>query len=809
MSVIRQVNWLSQQRVDVPDLRAIESAVAADFDVLGGQVIAGEEPLVIRGFTISTTGAFGNRADQLLLNVASGVLLHLGASESGTIFSVPATQAAEQLTATNSKVIGSFAAGQTNYIGIDLRRSADASTSDSTKFLDAQTGEELTKTVPKARILDYRIVISSQPFSAAENVLPIAKVVTDSSNNVSSITDARNLMFRLGSGGDSPSAGAPYSWPDSTRRENPITYSSTSASDPFAGGDKGIQSLQEWMKAVMHRLWELGGGHQWYSASARDNVKLLFGQPVVAASGDNFDWDLGSDTLEWAGLSVAFENSADSSGAGVFKNTITRGTAVIQDGQCLYVDLQRDSTASLAPEVADLTSLWTTNSPVRPGARFIIAWRVGDEIFVRDKAYEVGRDFAAATTSTFGVVKLSRAASSADTIVISDTGGSVTAPAASNLDGLTGTGNGTGQGLVGIGGSSGNGVVGIGPGGSNPGGLLAAGVRGFGGTNGPGIAGHGRGNGLGGSFVADTTGGGVYAVGGTSSGIGVDAYGGGATGTVDSIPLGTGVRATAGQVAGSYGVYGRGYTTGSGVMGKGGDSGTPDTTNPEYGAGTYGVGGTTGGGHGVVGLAGNTASSTSYGGYFKSGTTALYVHSTAGSSTQGALYINAPANAVPIRYGTGHFIYKVISGFEMDLLVPTDTDLDIGTTSSPYRGKIAGTGNSLALCGSFQLPSLSRIDGIDVLIYKPDSGTSQVSLSVHKLSDFTALQVLSSATENKITNVSGNQTLSYTMHATATNRTVAQSCTDSFAYQITLTGDPAVRVIAMKVLYTQFCPMGG
>jgi hypothetical protein len=463
MAVIRQGNWLSQQRVDVPDLRAIESAVANDFDILAGRMLAGKQPLIIKGFTVSVTGTLGNRADLLQLAVAGGLLLHFGASESGTIFQVPDTQAAELLSATNSKVTGSFASSTTNYVGLDLRRSAASDTADSTKFLDANTKREITKTVPKARILDYQLVISTQPFSAATNVAPVAKVVTDASNNVVSVTDARSLMFRLGSGGDTPNATAQYTWSDAARSENTITFSASSAADPFAGGDKGITSLKQWMDALMSRLWELGGGEHWYSQVARDNVKLIFGQPVFVSTNDNFDWNSGTSTLSWKSLSVVFENSV------VFYNTIQDGSAVLNaDGQCLYVDLQRSSAATLVPALGTLTSL---PAPTHPGSRLILAWRQNGLIQIRDKAYEVGRPFPAATTTTLGTAQLFQTpASSTNPVVLNlDTNNAISWTAGGTSTGLTVAGSSSGGGGSAIQGTAGT---------SSKYGVVAAGVSG-------------------------------------------------------------------------------------------------------------------------------------------------------------------------------------------------------------------------------------------------------------------------------------------------------------------------------------------
>ncbi len=149
-------------------------------------------------------------------------------------------------------------------------------------------GLEIRQEVPLARMLNYSIVISTQNFTSASNICPVAKVVTDSSNNVVSITDTRNMMFRLGSGGDNPNALHTYPW--GTRTENSITYSG--GSDSFTGEDKGINNLKSWLDATLTRLWELGGGEHWYSGTADREIKLAYGQPVIAGSGDNFYFPL-------------------------------------------------------------------------------------------------------------------------------------------------------------------------------------------------------------------------------------------------------------------------------------------------------------------------------------------------------------------------------------------------------------------------------------------------------------------------------------------------------------------------------------
>src|SRR6266700_4835757 len=193
--ILRQLNLTPQMRLDLPHLRSIESAGASDFDSLAGKALAGKVPLILKGFTVSAGGTIGNPAQNLALNVAGGLMIHYGASESGSIFTVLDAQAAETLSATNSKVSGAFVAGVINYIGLDLARSADSTTSDLIQVYDPNSKTEVPQTAPLARILNYRIIVSTQNFTASTNVCPIAKITTDSNNNVVSITDSRNMMF--------------------------------------------------------------------------------------------------------------------------------------------------------------------------------------------------------------------------------------------------------------------------------------------------------------------------------------------------------------------------------------------------------------------------------------------------------------------------------------------------------------------------------------------------------------------------------------------------------------------------------------
>jgi hypothetical protein len=264
MAIIRRVNQLSEMREEVSDLKAIESAASADFDLLAQSFIAGTgNPYVINGFTINfASNPIGGASTNLQLVVANGALLATTASQSGTFFLVaPGTPNLVLNAATSSNVYGSFVPSSYNYVGIDYYRFQDPTT-DTQRYIWNPTAQDETQIIaPAAIVLNYEAVISSSLWAA--NILPIAIVETDSSNNVVSITDARPLLFRLGTGGATPNPYYVYPFPQGDT-ENPVTSTSNS-SNPFYGGDKAITDLKDWMNAVMTLLLDIGGGPYWYS----------------------------------------------------------------------------------------------------------------------------------------------------------------------------------------------------------------------------------------------------------------------------------------------------------------------------------------------------------------------------------------------------------------------------------------------------------------------------------------------------------------------------------------------------------------
>lgn len=648
MSVLRNLNVLSQMRLDVPHIRLLESGVAGDFDAVVGRAWAGSKALVVKGFAVAGTG----NANTLALNVADSIAFNVNASASGSFIWIPADRAPEILDgSTNGKVKGSFAASAVNYVGLDFTRQPDESTTDLVQFKDPTTGEQSSRLVPLGKTLDYQISVGIVPFSAQKNLIPLAIVVTDAVNGVITLTDARNMMYRLGSGGDAPSDRSTYSWPQGR------------AVSGFGGADKSLTSQKDWVDAVMTRLQELGGGISWYSPSADRNVEYTnYGTPF--SNGEYFTFNSGTGAITWQGIRFLFDG-----GVGVAPatfNEISASSGTILDGQVLYVDLDRttDRVAGVNGLIAQIGNLANLGTGSVPGNRWVIAWRVGTLLYTRNWRYPVGTIFTPATTTSLGVVQLNQTPDTPFTpTVVSIMAGGMAKVVSTGIGSLgAGTGSGEaddlGQAIWGqAGGLSAsyakNGIAGVGQaaqasglvagigllgvGGNTEDGTGGIGVKGVGGTD-EGVNGHGgnggyfkggagvngyghglyavtggtldsvaaisaQGTGSARAIIATTTGDNAIQATGAIvgvSGIGVNS---GASGVVGTAPLtgisglstgggGQGVLGLAIGPTAGVGVSGQGNLTGSGVKGTGGIGGT----------GVEGIGGTTG--PGVTGIGG-------------------------------------------------------------------------------------------------------------------------------------------------------------------------------------------------------------
>lgn len=446
MAALRRQNWLGQQRVDVPHLRMVEEAVAGDLDALAGQMLTGGIPQILRGFTvIGTTGP----ASGLSVRVAGGRILHPTASDSGTVYTVDSDEADEPLTATNPHVEGAFVPNAVNFVGLDLVAEADDTTTDVAQFLSTDTLQDSPRPVPLARVLRRRFVISTLDPATTPGLAPIAKITTDAGNNVASIADVRNIMWRLGRGGGNPNPQYAYTWP--AGRTDVTDFSST-------GGDRQLGSMKDWMDAVMTRLWESAGGERWFTPISDRNIQLTGTGSTFVSSGENFEWT--GTNVHWKGLAVIFPNSTGTVNEIADQTTDQSGLTDLADGECVYVDLDfsANHTSGLSNQLVMLKGVTATlGAPAIPGSRMIVLWRRGTGVFYRGKVGVIGAtSVPAATTTTLGTVKLSATAPNPASPVVPVLDGSNNAVAA----GLTR--GGLGGGTLAVGGGANDGTIAVG-----------------------------------------------------------------------------------------------------------------------------------------------------------------------------------------------------------------------------------------------------------------------------------------------------------------------------------------------------------
>jgi hypothetical protein len=337
MAVKQSINWLSQLRVDVPMIREIEDGVIYDFKTLW-EIFQNDTPYILSGFTlINTPTAINAPAASLQVSV-DGAIVTIPTDPNGSFLRVAPGTNPEQLNSANTKVTGSFTANSTNYIAVQFSKATDSSTDDLLSFWDVDAKVEFTRTVPTGIVLNYQFVINTTGFGTNA---PIAIVQTNASNQILEITNCKQSLFRLGTGGATPNPNNTFVF--NPALENPLTISGSSAADPFVGGDWDLTNFKQWMDAVMTVLKQLNGGAYWYTNGSTQAT----GISVFT------DWQDSNDSLiDGAGV---FVHSNVTPGqiswtSDLFVKSITGdliyqiapGSLNLLDQQVGYISLQRD-----------------------------------------------------------------------------------------------------------------------------------------------------------------------------------------------------------------------------------------------------------------------------------------------------------------------------------------------------------------------------------------------------------------------------------------------------------------------------------
>ena len=264
MSVLSKVNWLSQQRLDQAHLKANDSFNAADFRAFQKVLSGYSNNYIIRGLEITSVNGL-----QVVIGVANSVVLCsldntasfyvASADESPSVVNVPAGYPNVYIEATCTRLTGTKI--DTAFWDPSIPTNSNAA------------GSEFSAPVDFQEYVSLSISANTTGFSPTS--IKIA-VVSSNSSSVQTVTPAREMFFRLGSGGATPDPTRNFAWSNS-RREPAVTgpasaIGTQSTLNPYlsndgvgAVNDLAITSLKQWMDAVMTQIKSMMGTPYWYS----------------------------------------------------------------------------------------------------------------------------------------------------------------------------------------------------------------------------------------------------------------------------------------------------------------------------------------------------------------------------------------------------------------------------------------------------------------------------------------------------------------------------------------------------------------
>jgi hypothetical protein len=337
MAVLGRLLLGSQQRVDLTDLLSIESFVSSDFRHLI-KTFVGSNPMVLKGFeVIDAPLSIGSSA--ISIKVADSVLFNPESSAGSFFYALP------EGNALSTPLSPELRLNATNYVYLTL--SSVSTASDTKAFFDVDlnggAGGEFTQEVSTQSTLVVQVNVSVSTFP--DNVIPICKVQMNSSV-ITSITDCRNMVFRLGSGGITPNQNNTYAWkslPSSLyqRDEAPVTITSSGDPTPFFGGDKNITSYKEWMDAVMTKLLELSGTTYWYESTPTLSLVNLFDDSLASNIKSKGRWSHDENTpgkVTWS-EDIVYKKTNDPRDIIIRENPTTGVT--LANEQVMFVEFER------------------------------------------------------------------------------------------------------------------------------------------------------------------------------------------------------------------------------------------------------------------------------------------------------------------------------------------------------------------------------------------------------------------------------------------------------------------------------------
>lgn len=343
MAVLGRLLVSSAERLDLPDLLSLDSYAAGDWKYFLKGLVGDTKPYILKGFDVIDPGnAIGTQSCSI--RVADSITFYPG-SNSGSFFhglQEGHPQAAPLVPELRKNAVNYvYATFSTFNTSVDTRAFWDPDK-------DGGAGGEFTQDINTESVLKVDINVSTGSFPA--NTVPIAKI-TVGPVVITAIEDARDLMFRLGSGGINPNPFNTYAWrslPGSQySRQEPPTQMLAGGVNPFQGADKNIQTLKEWMDAIMSKLRELGGTTYWYDDTSSFSIISNFYDSVATAFKSKGKWV--HDTVT-PGLLTWTEDVQIKMTSDPRTYIIRQGSKTLADEQVMYIPMQRNQLFNVTDE---------------------------------------------------------------------------------------------------------------------------------------------------------------------------------------------------------------------------------------------------------------------------------------------------------------------------------------------------------------------------------------------------------------------------------------------------------------------------
>ena len=335
MAVLGRLLVSSAERLDLPDLLSIDSYGAGDWKYFLKGIVGGDKPYILKGFDVIDPGnAIGTQSCSI--RVADSIVFYPG-SNSGSFF-----HGLEENHPQAAPLVPELRKNAVNYVYLTF--STFNTSVDTRAFWDPDkdggVGGEFTQDINTESVLKVDVNVSTGSFPA--NTIPVAKI-TVGPVVITRIEDARDMMFRLGSGGINPNPFNTYGWRSlpsaGYEREEPPTQMLAGGVNPFQGADKNIYTLKEWMDAVMSKLRELGGTTYWYDDTSSFSIITNFYDAVATAFKSKGKWV--HDTVT-PGLLTWTEDIQIKMTSDPRTYIIRQGSKTLADEQVMYIPMERN-----------------------------------------------------------------------------------------------------------------------------------------------------------------------------------------------------------------------------------------------------------------------------------------------------------------------------------------------------------------------------------------------------------------------------------------------------------------------------------